>query len=238
MSADGADTRSDNRGTSTSDDKATEGKTFTEAEMKQARESADRRYRKKYEAELQTAKDGAVSSLISDLELESVDELRDLITAHREGADKQDTAASELRKLQRQLNKITSERDSAVTQLGELTKNVEAATTKDAILAVAEKIGAYGEEIYALIQQRHRVGVDMDGQAIVHDANGDPAEETIEQVVKDLVADRPHLQKATGGVGSGSLPGNPNNVQSGAPKLLTREEIVAEMTRQGLFKVS
>lgn len=210
MADGGTGTGSASPGTSTDDDTsgsathAGSGARFTEDQVAGMKGALQR----KFEKELAGAGKKAIGGLLEELGLDSVDDLREVIVAKQEQASDAEKANVELKKLQRQLAKLTSERDEAVKGLSELRDANNRAKIKEAVYSAASKIKAYEEDVYNDLIVSGLVGIDDDGSVIVRGPDGDPANTTLDKLIQTRIAAKPHLQRPTPHEGGGSLPAN------------------------------
>jgi len=168
---------------------------------------AKRRWAKQRDRDVSKAEGKAISGLLGDLGFDDVDELREAIEGRRSATETTETLSGDLKKLQRQLAKVTGERDAHVTTLSDMKTRANAAMARDAVYAACKTHSAFEEETYALLQMQGKVGVDEDGEVYVKGSDGDPVHGvTIDTLVKQTVAERVNLQRASGGSGGGSQP--------------------------------
>ena len=197
-------------GTSPASSEGTQPDSAQESKAGGLSDAEARDWRVKAEKRGRTA---AVRELLSELEIDSIDDLRATVTGSR-------STASEAEKLQRELKKLAAERDAAVKTASDLTALSNAEKGRKAIYDVARHrdVNAYEEEVHALL--RDQVDVDEDGDVFVRDSrSGKSAHgQTVEKLVKQLVADRKHLLRATPGVGAGSRAPDPGNGNGTAAK--------------------
>jgi hypothetical protein len=192
-----------------------------------------RRWAKQRDKDVGKAASKAVDSLLGDLGFDDVDDLRSAIEGKRKQDGDEANTASELKRAQRQLAKTAGERDAFASQLGELRGKVNASRVKDAVFAAAKKHQAYEDEVFALVMVQGQVAVDDDGDVFVKGADGEPVHGvSVEKLVGQLVADRQHLQRATGGQGGGSQAATSSVNTKSKHDLLTSQGMAAAAVEQ------
>jgi len=139
------------------------------------------------------------------VDVTDVDDLLELVVAKK----KQDTDTSELdrraKRAERELETMRAtiaERDSALKRLEDSRR---AEVLRREVQRVADEIGAYGDEVHAIVMRDRLVGFDEDGELAVLNSKGEPEHaKTIKDAIKNMVAERKQLLKPTshGGVGS------------------------------------
>jgi hypothetical protein len=214
-SASGAQTTGDNTS-------GGQGKTYTDADMAEARrafqvkadKAADRRA-----AELATQRE---ADLLAKTGHSSIDELIAAVATKGQQASEEQKASELLKRIQRELDKERAERTKADETLKRLTGERNQERVRSAILAAADAIGAFPEDVFARLAIQNRVGVDDDGEVYVRDAKGEPESgATVERIVKELVAANEHLQRPSGARGAGSRQNSTTGPQG--PDLKTKE---------------
>ena len=229
MSEEGTPTVGEGTGTSTSD--AGTAESVTKAQLESIIGKKTAQHARALEKAREQAANDAVELLAERLGV-GVDELDDV--AEQLKSTKSDD--SEAKKLARQLKKLTAERDEIVSTFGKLKGEITAAKVKDAVFSAASKVGAFEEEVFALLKAGNRVGVDDDGSVIVRDADGDVSSLSVDKLVSQLVSERKHLQRATPNQGAGSVAASPNGI--GKPDPASREAQIAALSKMfpnGMF---
>jgi hypothetical protein len=179
---------------------------FTDADFKRFREGAKR--------DQQKAVDKAVGQLVSKLSvaagLEDVDDIEALaeqiIAKPKAEQNVSESDAKWQRKLEKSERRAAAlEKEMAERQAKERAAKISSSIAKAGVAANCRDI----ELLQDHLTGRNRVGVDEDGQIFVRDEGGDAAYgTTLDDLVKQTIADKPYLQKASDNMGAGSGPGD------------------------------
>ena len=185
--------------------------------------------RRSYEAKMgkaaEQASAKAVSTLLSDLGLTDVDELRDTLETAKGSMSAATQTETELKKAQREAEKSAKALAEAQALLTEHDTRAKRATSKDAIFAAAAKVGAYEDDVWAHL--RDRVVVSDDGSVVGTDGT------EVETLVTSLVTARRNLLRPSPGAGgAGSLPSGNGKT---APDMLNSSAREAALRAAGLI---
>lgn len=216
-------------GASTSDGKdggtqtETGGARYTDDDMAKARHSWEKRQAKAIES----ARSDAVKSILNELELDSLDDLKAAIASTREVGDQKSELEKAMAKRDRDIKTLEKRLSEESSRAQSLQSKIDAAAIERTVNQAAEANNAYGDLILGVLDRQGRIGIE-DGEVFIRDVRtGERADISVEAAVQQLVSDRPELARPTGRPGTGSRP--PEQKHDTGHNLLTREGRIAAL---------
>jgi len=227
--SDGTTTEVVNSGESTGDsENQGASKKFTDGDMALAKDAWKKRYLAPVKTKLEAAEQ-ARKEFFETHDVDSFDDIAERLTVQAKSDGDHAEVQRDLKKAQRELVKVTGERDVASTGLAKMVATRNRAAIKDSIYEAAAKADAREQDVYARLVVNNSVAIDDEGVVFVRGTDGEPAHGvTLEQLVTQLVADNKHLQRPTPAQGGGSLPAASGSTAS-APDYSNRETRLAAL---------
>lgn len=220
MSVEGKVTATDNAGSATAAE-PNAGAKYTDDDLAKARLSFERQAEKKASKVAEAAKAEALQSVLSQLGLQSADELPEFVERVQQTAGAEDKAKGH----ERQLKRLQTEKDALQAEIGKLRTGIQRGAVERSVLSLAEKHNGHAKSVLAHVALENRLRADDEGRVFVVGEDGDEDHRvSADEYVKKILEDNKHLLKSVSTSGAGSRPNNQQQVSSQRP-LSLRDQI-------------
>jgi hypothetical protein len=143
---------------------------------------------------------------------------------------KSDQTAAEIRKLKAANTRLQNQLETAETMLSNRTQKLTETLTSSALMKVATKESPYPDQVW--LNLKDSLGYDENYNVFVKDAEGNPSDTTINDLVKNFLTEHSYLANPLPiGKGGGSGPSKPTANPGNKPDFSDREARLAHVAK-------